>query len=71
MAMNSKILLTRVHPWFVVGFFLCQKITEILLKVALNTTPLLWGGLHYLIDLIFGVLTPLSAILQLYHGDQF
>jgi hypothetical protein len=21
--------------------------------------------------LIFGVLTPLSAILQLYHGDQF
>jgi hypothetical protein len=24
-----------------------------------------------LIDLIFGVLTPLSAIFQLYHGDQF
>ena len=23
------------------------------------------------IDFIFGVLTPLSAILQLYHGDQF
>ena len=22
-------------------------------------------------DLIFGVLTPLSAIFQLYHGDQF
>ena len=22
-------------------------------------------------DLIFGVLTPLSAICQLYHGDQF
>ena len=25
----------------------------------------------YVIDLIFGVLTPLSAIVQLYHGDQF
>jgi hypothetical protein len=25
----------------------------------------------WLIDLIFGVLTPLSAIFQLYHGDQF
>jgi ABC-type sulfate transport system permease subunit len=25
----------------------------------------------YVIDLIFGVLTPLSAIFQLYHGDQF
>jgi hypothetical protein len=24
-----------------------------------------------LIDLIFGVLTPLSVIFQLYHGDQF
>jgi hypothetical protein len=24
-----------------------------------------------LIDLIFGVLTPLSAIFQLYHGDSF
>jgi len=24
-----------------------------------------------LIDLIFGVLTPLSAVFQLYHGDQF
>jgi hypothetical protein len=24
-----------------------------------------------LIDLIFGVLTPLSAMFQLYHGDQF
>jgi len=24
-----------------------------------------------LIDLIFCVLTPLSAIFQLYHGDQF
>ena len=24
-----------------------------------------------LIDLIFGVLTPISAIFQLYHGDQF
>jgi hypothetical protein len=24
-----------------------------------------------LIDLIFGVLTPLSTIFQLYHGDQF
>jgi len=23
------------------------------------------------IDLIFGVLTPLSTIFQLYHGDQF
>ena len=27
---------------------------------------------HYIIfDLIFGVLTPLSTIFQLYHGDQF
>jgi len=25
----------------------------------------------YLIYLIFGVLTPLSAIIQLCHGDQF
>ena len=25
----------------------------------------------WLIWLIFGVLTPLSAIFQLYHGDQF
>jgi hypothetical protein len=24
-----------------------------------------------LIDLIFGVLTPLSTIFQLYHGDEF
>ena len=24
-----------------------------------------------LIDLIFGVLTPLSTLFQLYHGDQF
>jgi len=28
-------------------------------------------GLKILFDLIFGVLTPLSAIFQLYHGDQF
>ena len=25
----------------------------------------------YLIDLIYCVITPLSAIFQLYHGDQF
>jgi len=25
----------------------------------------------FLIDLIFGVLTPLSTMFQLYHGDQF
>ena len=35
-----------------------------------------WGGdlstlLKILFDLIFGVLMPLSAIFQLYHGDQF
>jgi hypothetical protein len=31
------------------------------------------GVFPWLIDLmmIFGVLTPLSAIFQLYHGDQF
>ena len=27
--------------------------------------------IHWLIDLIVGVLTPLSTIFQLYHGDQF
>ena len=30
-----------------------------------------WPLLMDLIDLIFGVLTPLSTIFQLYHGDQF
>ena len=29
------------------------------------------NGIQQLFDLIFGVLTPLSAIVQLYHGDQF
>ena len=29
------------------------------------------NGIKQLFDLIFGVLTPLSAIVQLYHGDQF
>jgi hypothetical protein len=27
--------------------------------------------LRNLNDMIFGVLTPLSAVFQLYHGDQF
>jgi hypothetical protein len=30
-----------------------------------------WPLLMDLIDLIVGVLTPLSTIFQLYHGDQF
>jgi hypothetical protein len=32
--------------------------------------PLYWKALIIMI-LIFGVLTPLSTIFQLYHGDQF
>ena len=34
-------------------------------------TLLNMNGIKQLFDLIFGVLTPLSAIVQLYHGDQF
>jgi hypothetical protein len=33
-----------------------------------------YNQLHFIefdLDLIFGVSTPLSAIFQLYHGDQF
>jgi hypothetical protein len=55
-----------------------HDIAEILLKVALkhqNSIFLfpLCGAVFFLFefDLIFGVLMPLSAIFQLYHGDQF
>jgi hypothetical protein len=37
--------------------------------VNLWTTSL--GANRLMIDLIFGVLMPLSTIFQLYHGDQF
>ena len=65
----------------------CHDISKILLKVALNTITLnpnsdndiqlkrhdLYNIFfkEFMIDLIFGVLTPLSTIFQLYYGDQF
>jgi hypothetical protein len=52
-----------------------HDITEILLKVALNTIearrkPLTNQTLSHSI-VIYGVLTPLLTIFQLYHGGQF
>ena len=79
-------MLKQVHsqnPLFTTKTFylyLINDITEIALKVALNTINLTlcqylimmvyWElKIDWLID--FWCLTPLSAIFQLYHGDQF
>ena len=39
--------------------------------VCTSTIDSFWLHLWFDFDLIFGILTPLSAIFQLYHGDQF
>ena len=41
------------------------------LNPNLNADRNAYIGVKQMIDLIFGVLTPLSALFQLYHGDQF
>jgi len=43
-------------------------------NLGFGNVPTVWyffSSSFYWLDLIFGVLTPLSAIFQLYHGDQF
>jgi hypothetical protein len=40
-------------------------------KITLKLTQLLGLAVFKLIDLFFGVLTPLSAVFQLNRGDQF
>jgi hypothetical protein len=49
-----------------------HDIAEILLKVALkHHKKYQLFDKDQIIDIFCGVLTPLSAIFQLYHGDQF
>jgi hypothetical protein len=40
-------------------------------KIDTSNTQIHDLSLSWVGDLIFGVLTPLSAVFQLYHGDQF
>jgi hypothetical protein len=62
------------------------KIVQIIFKFAISTCKSFYETsedtkgviksckskkIYFDFDLIFGVLTPLSAIFQLYHGDQF
>ena len=63
---SSKLFFLNVsrHLHMVVFSMVCLSTSNITIRVKLSTT--------YWIDwLIFGVLTPLSIIFQLYHGDQF
>ena len=49
-------------------------VPEGMIRPLVNASALTWLDTYmfdWLIWLIFGVLTPLSAIFQLYHGDQF
>jgi hypothetical protein len=41
------------------------------LTQSVQTKDLVFVASLIRFDLIFGVLTPLSAVFQLYHGDQF
>ena len=41
------------------------------LTQSVRTKDLVFVASLIRFDLIFGVLTPLSAVFQLYHGDQF
>ena len=57
-------------------FSACQRFENFLSKTIRKYTSvrqsILYFETEYLEDLlIFGVLTPLSTIFQLYHGDQF
>jgi hypothetical protein len=56
---------------FETGIFLITRIIQ--RKITLKLTQLLGLAVFKLIafDLIFGVLTPLSAVFQLNRGDQF
>ena len=59
----SSLRFPDIYTWSVFSM-VCLSTTNITIRVKLSTT--------YWIDwLIFGVLTPLSTIFQLYHGDQF
>jgi hypothetical protein len=59
----SSLRFPDIYTWSVFSM-VCLSTSNITIRVKLSTT--------YWIDwLIFGVLTPLSTIFQLYHGDQF
>jgi uncharacterized membrane protein required for colicin V production len=51
------------------GIFLITRIIQ--RKITLKLTQLLGLAVFKLIDLFFGVLTPLSAVFQPNRGDQF
>jgi hypothetical protein len=49
----------------------CDYQTDLQAIIIIKKTDLINVGAILILILIFGVLTPLSAMFQLYHGDQF
>ena len=70
--MHCVLLLYIVYSWYIVYFYYILFILGTLCIIIIYCLFLVHCVFFVVIWIwIFGVLTPLSAIFQLYHGDQF